>query len=103
MFTRTEHLPSLQALRASDERRIDEELRVVATRQQLAIVRTFADEVERCLVRGGALQTLRDQVMHELAQLGCRSLELAAAMAKRDTDVEEKSGSGGRPPLALVI
>jgi hypothetical protein len=73
-----QHLPSLRALRASDERLLAEELRVLATKQQIAVVRTPADELERCLVRGGAPLAVQGQLVEELARLGCRS-ETAAA------------------------
>jgi hypothetical protein len=78
-----QHLPSLRALRAGDERLLAEPLCVVATRQQIAVVRTLADELERCLGRGGAALAVQGQLVEELARLGCRSIETAAAMAER--------------------
>jgi 2-keto-3-deoxy-6-phosphogluconate aldolase len=87
-----QHLPSLRALRASDERLLEDELRLVATKQQIAVVRTLADELERCLVHGGAATALQEQLVQELARLGCRSIETAAAMAEKPADLAEQSG-----------
>lgn len=88
-----QHLPSLRALRASDERLLEDELRLVATKQQIAVVRTLADELERCLVHGGAAADLQEQLVQELARLGCRSVETAAAMAEKPVDLAERSGT----------
>jgi hypothetical protein len=95
-----EHLPSLRALRASDDRMLAEELRLGATRQQVAVIRALADEFERCLLRSGAVQTLREQLVHELARLGCRSLETATAMAKTPVNAEDQSGLHCVPAVA---
>ena len=86
------HLPSLQALSVRDDRLLAEELHVIAARQQLAIVRTLADEFERCLVRCVDAQGAREQLVQELTRLGCRSLETAAAMVHDAEDVPETSG-----------
>jgi hypothetical protein len=84
----------LWALRASDDRLFAEELRLVVTNRQVAIVRTLADELERCLVRdGAAMPALQEQLVQELARLGCRSLETAAAMAEKPVNVAEQSGT----------
>lgn len=88
-----QHLPSLRALRAGDERLLAEKLRVVATKQQIAVVRTLADELERCLGRGGAALAVQGQLVEELARLGCRSIETAAAMAEGPVGVAEQSGT----------
>jgi hypothetical protein len=85
-----QHLPSLRALRSSDERLLAEELRVVATKRQIAVVRTLADELERCLVRAGAAPALQEQLVQELARLGCRSLEAAA---EKPVNVAEQSAT----------
>ena len=82
-----QHLPSLRALRASDDRLLAEELRLVATKRQIAIVRTLADELERRLVHGGAAAALQGQLVQELARLGCHSIETAATMAERPADL----------------
>ena len=86
-----QHLRSLWALRASDDRLFAEELRLVVTNRQVAIVRTLADELERCLVRdGAAMPALQEQLVQELARLGCRSLEAAA---EKPVNVAEQSGT----------
>ena len=82
-----QHLPSLRALRAGDERLLAEELRLVATRQQIAVVRTLADELERSLERGSPARALQEQLVQELARLGCRSLETAAAISEKPVEL----------------
>ena len=77
-------LPSLRALDADDDRLLDQELGLLATRRQIAVVRAIADELERCAQGGSVLETLRAQFIEELSRLGCRSLEVAAALAKVD-------------------
>ena len=77
-------LPSLRALHAVDDRLLDQELRLLTTRRQIAVVRAIADELERCLHGGSVLESLRAQFIEELSRLGCRSLEAAAALAKVD-------------------
>jgi len=77
-------LPSLRALGANDDRLLDEELRLLATRRQIAVVRAVADELERCVQGGGLFESLRAQFIEELSKLGCRSLEAAANLAKVD-------------------
>jgi hypothetical protein len=56
------------------------------TRQQLAVVRALADEVERCVAHPAAARAMREQLAQELARLGCRSLEAAASMAANPED-----------------
>lgn len=90
-MTVQQHLPSLRALRASDEGLLAEELRVLATKQQIAVVRTLADEVEPCLMRGGTAPAVQEQLVQELARLGCRSLETAAVMAEKPANAAEQS------------
>ncbi len=87
-----QHLPSMRAL-PSDERALAEEPRVLATKQQIAVVRTLADALERCLGRGDASVAIQGQLVEELARLGCRSLETAAAMAEKPVDLAEQSGT----------
>jgi len=77
-------LPSLRALHAVDDRLLDQELRLLTTRRQIAVVRAIADELERCLQGGSVFESLRAQFVEELSRLGCRSLEAAAALAKVD-------------------
>jgi hypothetical protein len=82
--TTASSLPSLRALGAADDRLLDEELCLLATRRQIAVVRTIADELERCVQGNGLIETLRAQFIEELSRLGCRTLEAAAALAKVD-------------------
>jgi len=72
-------LPSIQALVATDDGLLREELFYLAVREQAAILRTLADQIE-CLARSGAGGG--GQIIEELARLGCRALEAAASMSK---------------------
>ena len=51
-------------------------------RSQLAVVRALADQVD-CVSEGGEDGGLRDQLIEELARLGCRLLEEADSLARR--------------------
>jgi hypothetical protein len=64
-------LPSLHLLQTGDDRQLLDELGLVATRQELAIVRTLADELERCRRMRGAVKAIREQLVNELTRLGC--------------------------------
>ncbi|HEX8795167.1 MAG TPA: hypothetical protein VF765_29670 [Polyangiaceae bacterium] len=86
MSTTASPLPSLRALGAADDRLLDEELCLLATRRQIAVVRALADELERCVQGSHLLETLRAQFVEELSRLGCSTLEAAAALAKVDLD-----------------
>jgi hypothetical protein len=52
--------------------------RLVRLRSQVAIIRTLADDVDAGTVDAGAMA---DQVIEEMARLGCRLLEMAATLA----------------------
>jgi hypothetical protein len=78
-------------LRDRDDRPEAGDLRLVATKRQVAIVRALVDELERCLARGGATAA-REQLVHELARLGRKTLETAAALSTKTAPTEEKSG-----------
>jgi hypothetical protein len=86
------HLPTLRALQTSGDERLREELCLLAVREQVAVVRAFADELER-LTSQGSVRGLCEQLVEELARLGCRILE-AAATASR---VEHATPTGTRP------
>ncbi len=73
-------LPSLCALHTRDGERLRDALDLLVVRQQVAVVRAFADELERMAARGSS-ETLRPQLVEELARLGCRILEAAATMS----------------------
>jgi|HubBroStandDraft_5_1064220.scaffolds.fasta_scaffold150277_2 hypothetical protein len=75
------HLPSLRALQSSDDQPLREELSLLAVREQVAVVRAFADEVER-LTFGGRMCGPYEQLVEELARLGCRILETAATASR---------------------
>jgi hypothetical protein len=100
VLTATPHLPSVRAPSTDDEHVPADEPPVLTTRRQIAIVRTLADELERCLDRGRAALALREQLVEELTRLGCRSLEAAADLAKRLGP--DPAQSGARPVRALA-
>ncbi|MBX3234165.1 MAG: hypothetical protein KIT84_40130 [Labilithrix sp.] len=52
---------------------------VSGVRSQIAFVRTLLDEVERA-TKSSTTEPLSEQVVEELARLGCRCLELAAML-----------------------
>lgn len=56
------------------------EARLVDLRSQVAVVRTLADQVEQ-LSRAADVASLGGQMVEEIARLGCRLLEAAAALA----------------------
>jgi hypothetical protein len=74
------HVPSLRAQTYDDER-LREDLALFAVRQQVAIVRAFADELKRLTSREGT-RGLCEQFVEELARLGCRILETAATASR---------------------
>jgi hypothetical protein len=64
---------------------------VVAARRQIAAFRTVADELERCLASGSDAhhsEAVGDQLIEEMARLGCRALE-AASVAATSTSVSQ--------------
>jgi hypothetical protein len=62
-------------------------------RSHAAIVRTLADEVE-CISRAGDAEGLGEQLVEEMARLGCRLLETAATLT--ESLPPEDSGVFGR-------
>jgi hypothetical protein len=62
---------------------------LVNLRSQVAVVRTLADQVEQ-LSRAADVDDLGTQMIEEMARLGCRLLEAAAALA--DASPVEDSG-----------
>jgi hypothetical protein len=75
------HLPSLRALQTSDDEQLHEEFSLLAVREQVAIVRALADELER-LTAQGRMRGRCEQFVEELARLGCRILETAATASQ---------------------
>ena len=58
-------------------------LRLASVRSQAAFVRSLLDEVER-LAPAGADTALTEQLIEELARLGCRCLDAASSLAADD-------------------
>jgi hypothetical protein len=82
------HLPSIEALVADDCQLLTAELGMLAARQQLAVVRAIADELEACLHSVGEDQ-LRAQLAEELARLAVRTLRTAGALERREPPAGE--------------
>jgi hypothetical protein len=76
----TVYLPSLKALNEPDDGLLREELKLVTVRQQVAVARTLADQVEG-ITSPHKVHTLRAQLVEEMARLGCRLLEGAATLS----------------------
>jgi hypothetical protein len=75
--------PSLAAVappETDQSARLVAEVRLAHLRSQVAVVRALADQVEY-LARPGYADGLRDQVIEEMARLGCRLLEAARSLA----------------------
>jgi urease accessory protein UreF len=85
----TSHIPSLAALESNTDGRLAAELRLVDLRSQAAIVRALADDVER-FSREAEADGLARQLIEEMARLGARLLEAAAAF--EDAPHVEDSG-----------
>ena len=81
--------PAVAALESSQDGRLAAESRLVNLRSQVAVVRTLADQVEQ-LSRAADVDGLGAQMVEEVARLGCRLLEAAAALA--DASPVEDSG-----------
>jgi hypothetical protein len=75
------HLPSIRALDTADDLLLGNELRCLAIREQAGVVRALADHLERLDPPGAGLG-VRRQLVEELARLGCRILETAAALSE---------------------
>jgi hypothetical protein len=73
--------PSITALEGYDDGRLVTELRLARLRSQTAVVRALADQVEY-LSRAGDADGVGDQLIEEMAQLGCRLLEMAGTLAR---------------------
>jgi hypothetical protein len=75
------HIPSLAVLESGDDDLLKAELRFARLREQVAVVRNLADRIEQ-LVRPANAGSLSDQLIEEMARLGCRLFEAAASMAQ---------------------
>jgi hypothetical protein len=73
-------LPSLAALESNDDGPLTAELRFVRLRSQAAIVRALADHAEH-LSRATDTEGVGEQLIEEMARLGCRLLEAADGFA----------------------
>jgi hypothetical protein len=74
-------LPTLAALESDDDVRLAAELRLGGLRSQLAVIRTLADDIEH-LARPQDSDGLGEQIVEEMARLGCRLLQAAASLTK---------------------
>jgi hypothetical protein len=83
------HIPFITALEADDDGRLVTELRLARLRSQAAVVRTLADQVEY-LSRAGDADGMGDQLIEEMAKLGCRLIEVAGSLAR--SQAPEDSG-----------
>ena len=73
LLTPTDALPSPRAIPLRDSRFPSfEEADLAETRHQIALVRALADELERCMMRKGAVHAIRAQLVNELAKHGHR-------------------------------
>ena len=81
----------------SAPRPLTEDNRVSTLKQQVAVVRALADELERCLARDRA--AIGEQFVDELARLGCASLATALAMG-RSTEPSASDEAPCGPPIA---
>jgi hypothetical protein len=75
------HIPSLDALESRDDRWLDAELRLARLRSELAIVRALADHIDH-LAGTEPVDGLCEQVVEEMARLGCRLLEAAGSLTR---------------------
>jgi type II secretory pathway component PulM len=76
-------LPSLASLEENDERRLSAELSLARLRAQVAVIRTLTDHIEQ-FAHAADVAGLHEQVVEEVARLGCRLFEVAASMAASD-------------------
>ena len=83
------YVPSLAALESDDHGRLVAEFRLARLRSQVAVVRAVADQIEYMSRRAEA-DGLGEQLIEEMARLGCRLLEVAGRLA--GTPPTEESG-----------
>jgi hypothetical protein len=72
------HFPSLPTPRSGDDTSAKHLGRL---RSHAAVIRSLADEVE-CISRAGDAEGLGEQLIEEMARLGCRLLETAATLTE---------------------
>ena len=79
-------IPPQSTRRASDVRALS------SVRSQAAFVRALLDEVER-VAPPGSEDAVNEQLVEELARLGCRFLEVASALTVTVDEQEERRGA----------
>jgi hypothetical protein len=77
----TSNLPSVTTLESNDHDRLGSELRLARLRTEVAVVRTLADQIE-LLARTRLADGLSEQLVEEMARLGCELFEAAAELTK---------------------
>jgi hypothetical protein len=75
------HTFSAPAPRSSQDGPLVAEPRLVNLRSQVAVVRALADQVDH-LTRAADVDGLGTQIVEEIGRLGCRLLDVAAAVAE---------------------
>jgi hypothetical protein len=89
------NLPAVTTLESNDDDRLSAELRLARLRTEVAIVRTLADQIE-LLVSPRHANGLGDQLIEEMARLGCLLFEAAAELTR--SPAPEDSGVFKRRP-----
>ena len=73
-------LATLAVRESKDDARLAVEAQLKRVRTQIAAVRAVADHAEQ-LAQAAAVDRLTDQMVEEMARLGCRLLEAAVSLA----------------------
>jgi hypothetical protein len=90
------HIPSLATLESNDDSQLSAELRLARLRSQVAVVRALADHIDH-FARPADSQGLGEQVIEEMARLGCRLLEAAGSMTR--SSLRDESGVFARSSI----
>jgi hypothetical protein len=93
-------LPSVITLESNYDDQLTAELRLARLRAQVAVVRTIVDQVE-FLVSPHHVHGLSEQLIEEMARLGCRLFEAAAELTK--SPAPEDSGVFPRRPAMRAV
>jgi len=93
-------LPSVITLESNDDGQLTAELRLGRLRTQVAVVRTLADQAES-LVSPRHMDGLNEQLIEEMARLGCRLLEAAVTLTK--SPAPEDTGVFHRGPAMRAM
>jgi hypothetical protein len=91
----TSNLPAVTTLESSDDAQLVAELRLARLRTEVAVVRTLADQIE-LLVSPRRADGLSEQLIEEMARLGCLLFEAAAELTR--SPAPEDSGVFNRRP-----